>query len=43
MGVFYIDGIAALTTRLYGASGKAICLVSQNNDVSFTHLRQYTR
>lgn len=42
VGVFYIDGIAALTTRIYGASGKTVRLFSENNDVLFTSLREYT-
>lgn len=42
VGVFYIDGIAALTTRLYGVSGKAIRVFTENNDVLFTSLREYT-
>jgi sucrose-6-phosphate hydrolase SacC (GH32 family) len=43
VGVFYIDGEAALTVRIYGASGKAIKLFAENNSVTFTSLRQYTR
>jgi sucrose-6-phosphate hydrolase SacC (GH32 family) len=43
VGVFYIDGIAALTVRIYGASGKAVKLFAENNSVLFTSLRQYTR
>ena len=43
MGVFYIDGQAALTVRIYGASGKTIQLFAENNTVTFTSLRQYTR
>lgn len=43
VGVFYIDGIAALTVRIYGASGKSIMLFAENNSVMFTSLRQYTR
>lgn len=43
VGVFYIDGMAALTTRIYGASGKTIKLFSENNCVVFSSLRQYTR
>ena len=41
-GVFYIDGIAALTTRIYGGSGKAVRVFAENNDVLFTSLREYT-
>lgn len=43
VGVFYLDGKAALTVRLYGVSGKAIQLFAENNDVLFTSLRQYTK
>lgn len=43
VGVFYIDGMAALTVRIYGASGKPIMLFAENNTVLFTSLRQYTR
>lgn len=42
VGVFYIDGMAALTVRIYGASGKEIMLFAENNAVLFTSLRQYT-
>lgn len=41
-GVFYIDGKAALTVRLYGVSGKPVKLFAENNTVQFTSLRQYT-
>lgn len=43
VGVFYIDGVAALTVRIYGASGKSVMLFAENNGVLFTSLRQYTR
>ena len=43
VGIFYIDGIASLTVRLYGASGKSIQLFAKNNSVLFTSLQQYTR
>ena len=43
VGVFYVDGEAALTVRIYGASGKPIMLFAENNTVTFTSLRQYTR
>lgn len=42
VGVFYLDGIAALTVRLYGISGKSIYLFAENNSVEFTELAQYT-
>lgn len=41
-GVFYIDGQAALTVRLYGVSGKPIRLFAESNTVTFSELRQYT-
>ncbi len=43
VGIFYIDGVAALTVRLYGVSGKTISLFAENNAVLFTSLREYTR
>ena len=43
VGIFYIDGIAALTVRLYGVSGKTIQLFAENNAVLFSSLREYTR
>ena len=43
VGVFYLDGQAALTVRIYGASGKTIQLFAENNTVTFTSLREYTR
>ena len=43
VGIFYIDGLAALTVRLYGVSGKPVQLFAENNAVLFTSLRQYTR
>ena len=43
VGTFYIDGQAALTVRIYGASGKTIQLFAENNTVAFTSLREYTR
>ncbi len=43
VGVFYIDGMAALTVRIYGTSGKTIRLFSENNSVLFSSLRQYTK
>ncbi len=42
VGIFYIDGMAALTVRLYGVSGKPIRLFAENNSVLFSSLRQYT-
>lgn len=43
VGIFYIDGMAALTVRLYGASGKTVQLFAENNAVLFSSLREYTR
>lgn len=43
VGIFYIDGMASLTVRLYGVSGKPIRLFAEDNGVLFTSLRQYTR
>ena len=42
VGIFYIDGMAALTVRIYGASGKSIQLFAENNSVRFSSLQQYT-
>ena len=42
VGIFYLDD-AALTVRIYGVSGKPIRLYAENNTVSFTELREYTR
>ncbi len=43
VGVFYIDGETSLTVRLYGVTGKPIRLFAENNTVTFTDLRIYTR
>ncbi|MCD8068603.1 MAG: InlB B-repeat-containing protein [Lachnospiraceae bacterium] len=43
VGTFYIDGLAALTVRIYGVSGKSIRFFAENNNVLFTSLREYTR
>lgn len=43
VGIFYIDGMASLTVRLYGVSGKPVQLFAENNSVLFSSLRQYTR
>ncbi|MBQ5950600.1 MAG: InlB B-repeat-containing protein [Lachnospiraceae bacterium] len=43
VGIFYLDGQASLTVRLYGVSGKTIQLFAENNTIQFTSLRQYTR
>ena len=43
VGVFYIDGVAALTVRFYGVTGKPIRIFAENNSVLFSSLRQYTK
>ena len=43
VGIFWLDDIASLTVRLYGVSGKTIRLFAENNIVTFTNLREYTR
>ena len=43
VGIFYLDGEAALTVRVYGVSGKPVRLYAESNTVSFTGLREYTR
>ena len=42
VGVFYIDGMAVLTVRLYGVSGKPVRLFARNNSVTFSALEQYS-
>ncbi len=42
VGVFYVDGKAALTARVYGVTGKPIRLFSENNTVAFNCLKEYT-
>ncbi len=42
VGVFYLDGEAALTVRLYGSSGKSVRLFAADNSVTFTDLCEYT-
>ena len=42
VGVFYVDGLAALTVRLYGVSGKPVYLFAENNTVEWTGLCEYT-
>ena len=41
MGVFYVDGVAALTVRLYGVSGKPVRLFAENNQVEWLNLCEY--
>lgn len=43
VGIFYLDGEASLTVRLYGVSGKPVRLYAENNTVTFSDLREYTR
>jgi len=43
VGIFYVDGQAALSVRLYGTTGKPIYLFAENNSVTFTCLEQFTR
>ena len=43
VGIFYLDGTASLTVRLYGVSGKTIQFFAENNAIQFSSLRQYTR
>ena len=43
VGIFWLDNDASLTVRLYGASGKAIRLFAENNTISFSSMREYTR
>ena len=42
VGIFYLNG-AALTVRLYGVSGKTIRLYAENNAITLTDAREYTR
>lgn len=42
VGVFYLDGEASLTVRLYGVSGKPIRLYAENNNVNFSALSERT-
>ena len=42
VGIFYLDGQASLTVRLYGVSGKPIQFFAENNAIQFTSLREYT-
>ena len=43
VGIFWLDNDASLTVRLYGVSGKAIRLFAENNTISFSSMREYTR
>ena len=43
VGIFYLDGEAALTVRVYGSTGKPICLFAENNSVTFSNLQEFVR
>ncbi|MBP5295637.1 MAG: DUF4975 domain-containing protein [Lachnospiraceae bacterium] len=43
VGIFYLDGLASLTVRLYGVSGKPIRLFAENNSVTLSELKLYTK
>ena len=43
VGIFYLDGIAALTVRLYGVTGRPVKLFTENNTVTVSELKLYTR
>ena len=43
VGTFYIDGLAALTVRIYGGTGKTVQLFAEKNTVQFRNLCEYTR
>ncbi len=43
VGIFYIDDVAALTVRIYGATGKPVRLFAENNQVEFKSLKEFTR
>ena len=43
VGVFYVDGLAALTVRLYGVTGRPVRLFAENNTVTLSNLKLYTR
>ncbi len=42
VGVMYLDGQIALTVRIYGASGRAVMLFAEDNNVEFSNLKQFT-
>ena len=42
VGIFWLED-ASLTVRLYGVSGKPVRLYAENNTVTFSDLREYTR
>ena len=43
VGILYLDGLASLTVRLYGVSGKPIRLFAESNTITVSDLKQYTR
>ena len=43
VGIFWLGEEASLTVRLYGVSGKGIRLFAENNTITFSELREYTR
>ena len=43
VGILYLDGLAALTVRVYGVSGRPVRLFAENNSVTVSDLRLYTR
>ncbi len=43
VGILYLDGLAALTVRLYGVSGRPVRLFAENNTVTVSDLKLYTR
>ena len=43
VGIFWLGEDASLTVRLYGVSGKPIRLFAENNTITFSDLREYTR
>ena len=42
VGILYLDGQAALTVRVYGVSGRAVKLYSEDGNVTFSDLKQFT-
>ncbi len=42
-GIFWLGDEASLTVRLYGVSGKGIRLFTENNTITYSELREYTR
>ena len=42
VGIFFLDGKASLTVRLYGVSGRPISLFTRGCEATFSNLREYT-